>query len=158
MANITEEDLIFWRTINQKTKKLKHDTVPIKPSSSKKNCVSSQLPSDPVLPDRTVRSFDHLNVELISAKKAKKIIIEATIDLHGYTQLQAENAVCRFLYQSQLQNRRWVKIITGKSGVLFHFIPSLLKQNSAWTSGYLYARLNDGGAGALYVRIRRLGK
>lgn len=94
-------------------------------------------------------------VERLRQNKAKTVWPEAALDLHGLTKAQATLRVQRFFYESQRCNRSWVKVITGKSGILFTLAPQLLRENGPFVSGYLYARANDGGWGALYVRIRK---
>lgn len=94
-------------------------------------------------------------VERLRQNKAKTIWPEATLDLHGLTRAQATIQLQRFFFESQKQGRIWVKVITGKSGIFFALAPQFLRDNGPFVSGYLHARTNDGGTGALYVRIRR---
>lgn len=93
-------------------------------------------------------------VDRLLPRKAKSIVIEATLDLHGDTRAQAQEHLFQFLYRSQLLGKRWVRVITGKSGVLRQDVPGWLKENSPLVSGYTQAPDFDGGCGALYVRVR----
>ena len=96
----------------------------------------------------------HFGVDRILPKKTKSIVIEAFLDLHGDTRAQAKENLFQFLYKNQLLGRRWVRVITGKSGVLCQEVPSWLEEYSSLVSGYTQAPQQDGGRGALYVRIR----
>lgn len=87
--------------------------------------------------------------------------IEAAIDLHGMTQQRAFNALTGFLARSYKSGLRIVLVITGKGeageGVLKRRVPDWLARPelAAITNGYLGAHPAHGGAGALYVRLRR---
>lgn len=94
-------------------------------------------------------------VEKLKQKQAKKIFPKAMIDLHGHTRAESEVILKKLLYKSQICNFDWIKIITGKSGVLFDFVPELLAENAVFVSSYVYAGASDGGTGAIYVRIRK---
>ncbi|MDR0632572.1 MAG: Smr/MutS family protein [Holosporales bacterium] len=91
----------------------------------------------------------------LSNKKIKKGDIVAELDLHGYTLIQAEYAIRDFLYKNYMLGTTFVKIITGKSGVLCSRTPEFLRKYAKFASGYTHARRDDGDGGALYVRIRR---
>ncbi len=87
--------------------------------------------------------------------------IDARLDLHGLTQLQAYEKLSQFLEQAQLMGNRTILVITGKGtrgeGVLRKAVPLWLSEPSfsRFVSGYHEASLPHGGSGALYVRIRR---
>ena len=105
-----------------------------------------------------------------------KIIIEATLDLHGYRVDEARIELLRFLTNCQAQGLKTVLVITGKGKTNFtpdsfeHSINSkegtgrIKKSLSVWfdqmqfrelVSGYQPAHIRHGGAGAFYVKIRR---
>ena len=94
--------------------------------------------------------------------------IDARIDLHGLTQHQAHDRLRGFLYQAQARQHKLVLVITGKGGgsaraymdergVLRRMVPQWLSMPDLRTVviGYEEAHASHGGAGALYVRIRR---
>lgn len=99
--------------------------------------------------------------------------IEARIDLHGMTQSEAHAALRGFLVRAQGQGCRHVLVITGKGGdgegsgqgfghsqgrgILRRQVPLWLQLPEFRTcvAGF-DAAVGHGGAGALYVRIRRL--
>jgi len=96
--------------------------------------------------------------------KGKKEI-EARLDLHGMTQARAHRALSGFLHRAHGEGLTFVLIITGKGkigaeserGVLRRQVPQWLSQPEFRTLvvGFEEAHVGHGGAGALYVRIRR---
>ena len=92
------------------------------------------------------------------------IEIDARLDLHGMTQAQAHAALARFLRRAQHDGARFVLIITGKGGGEASDRGVLRRQVPLWLAmpefrdalvGFEEAHFAHGGAGALYVRIRR---
>lgn len=88
--------------------------------------------------------------------------IDAHIDLHGRTQVQAHRALRNFLINAQAAGNRYVLVITGKGrdqeqGILRRQVPLWLEAPDlrALVVGFNTAHSGHGGAGALYVRIRR---
>jgi DNA-nicking Smr family endonuclease len=95
--------------------------------------------------------------------------IDARIDLHGLTQLEAHAALLRFLRQARVQGARVVLIVTGKGsrrnemdfgterGVLKRQVPMWLSlpEFRQLIVGFEDAHVGHGGQGALYVRLRR---
>jgi DNA-nicking Smr family endonuclease len=89
-------------------------------------------------------------------------MIDARIDLHGRTQVQAHRALRRFLLAAQAAGHRYVLIITGKgrdqeAGVLRRQVPMWLEaaEFRELVVGFDTAHVGHGGSGALYVRVRR---
>lgn len=103
------------------------------------------------------------------ARVAKGTVgIDARIDLHGLTQQAAHARLRRFLAEAQEEDRRIVLVITGKGrpapepgsddrGVLRRMVPIWLAAPDLrpLVVGFEEAGRGHGGAGALYVRIRR---
>jgi DNA-nicking Smr family endonuclease len=95
--------------------------------------------------------------------------IDARIDLHGMTQVQAHAALLRFLHRAQAEGARFVLVITGKGapaapgavrgerGVLRRQVPLWLglPEFRGCVLGFDGAHIGHGGEGALYVRLRR---
>jgi DNA-nicking Smr family endonuclease len=93
--------------------------------------------------------------------------IDARIDLHGFTQTQAHGALLAFLQRAQADGVRIALVVTGKGtrkadeaherGVLKRQVPHWLSlpQFRPLVVGYEDAHLAHGGAGALYIRVRR---
>ncbi len=93
--------------------------------------------------------------------------IRERLDLHGKTKAQAHAGLVRFLRRAQTSGTRFVLVITGKGaeaehgsserGVLRRQVPLWLGQPElhAYVAGFEQAHIRHGGAGALYVRLRR---
>jgi DNA-nicking Smr family endonuclease len=93
--------------------------------------------------------------------------IDARIDLHGMTQASAHSALAHFLRRAQHDGARVVLVITGKGkvsadphaerGVLKRQVPLWLESPELrpLVVGFESANIGHGGAGALYVRMRR---
>ncbi len=89
--------------------------------------------------------------------------VEARLDLHGYTQDQAHEALDDFLGEAQGRSLRCVLVITGKGtttgagGVLRAQVPRWLNEpgNRARVLAFDYAQPKHGGLGAIYVLLRR---
>jgi DNA-nicking Smr family endonuclease len=83
--------------------------------------------------------------------------IEARLDLHGMTQAEAHDALARFIARGQAAGMRAVLVITGKSGVLHGAVPRWLEEgnNRARILASSRAQAQHGGAGALYILLRR---
>ena len=89
---------------------------------------------------------------------------EATLDLHGLTQAQAHARLLGFLRGAQSSGHGLVLVITGRGregdesrGVLRRLVPQWLGLESLRpiVVGFQEAGTRQGGAGALYVRLRR---
>ena len=95
--------------------------------------------------------------------KRKKInkyspVVGAELDLHGYYTEEAKNAVREFLDDAFSNKLSRVRIIVGKGnhsqekvGVLSDVVKTMLNQEGY---DYDYAKIQNGGEGALEVSIR----
>lgn len=88
---------------------------------------------------------------------------EAALDLHGYNQDEARVELERFVGRSFSSGLRCVLVITGRGlrsstgGVLKQAVPLWLSQlpHTNMLLGTATAQPKDGGAGALYLLLRR---
>jgi DNA-nicking Smr family endonuclease len=93
--------------------------------------------------------------------KRGQVAIELILDLHGQTQEEAHRNLAGFLIRSQAEGRRCVLVVTGKGepggGILRHMVPRWLNEggNRERVVAYTPAQRRHGGAGALYVLLRR---
>lgn len=93
----------------------------------------------------------------------RRLPIEDRIDLHGMDQDTAHGTLLAFLHRARAAGLRHVIVITGKgrggenSGVLRRAVPRWLGTEPFrdLVSGTREAARNDGGAGALYLKLRR---
>jgi DNA-nicking Smr family endonuclease len=93
--------------------------------------------------------------------------VDARIDLHGMRQERAHAALLAFLRHAQARGARIVLVVTGKGGeggdgrgVLRRMVPAWLGRTDLrhLVVGFDEAARRHGGAGALYVRLRRRGR
>jgi DNA-nicking Smr family endonuclease len=93
--------------------------------------------------------------------KRGQVTVEQTIDLHGLTQEQAHERLGRLLAEAQQSGLRCLLVVTGKGlahgGVLRHMVPRWLNEgpNRERVLAFAPAQPKHGGAGALYLLIRR---
>src|SRR5262245_8441663 len=89
---------------------------------------------------------------------------QAHLDLHGFTAAQARDAVDRFVLESFRDGRRCVLIVHGRGLNSKDQTPVLKERLKSWLAhgriakvvlAFATARPCDGGAGALYVLLRR---
>jgi DNA-nicking Smr family endonuclease len=101
---------------------------------------------------------------LIEALRRGDFGAQGQLDLHGMTQVEARDAVERFLTDSRRSGKRCVLIVHGRGLNSREQIPVLKQRVHEWLSqkrigklvlAFATARPQDGGAGALYVLLRR---
>jgi len=115
------------------------------------------------VPNRTAKaratSAPRQGLDRRTAQRLKRgqTAIEARLDLHGMTQDEAHAALDRFIAAALASGKRNLLVITGKSGVLHGLVPRWLEDgaNRARVLAFAQAHAPHGGAGALYVLLRR---
>lgn len=118
----------------------------------------SMIPKHPSTNLPLHHSFDHKTQKKIARGR---LPIEARIDLHGMTQEQAITALRRFIHMAHASDYRLVLVITGKGeagqGILRRRVPDWLSTGelASMVGGVQEAHIGHGGAGALYVRVKR---
>ena len=89
---------------------------------------------------------------------------QAHIDLHGLTRDPARDALVRFLAGARVQHQRCVLVVHGRghhsedaTPVLKPLVQRWLRRAplKEWVFAYCTARQVDGGAGAMYVLLRK---
>jgi DNA-nicking Smr family endonuclease len=108
---------------------------------------------------------DFSGIDRASAERLKRgrHPIEARLDLHGKTQAEAHHALAAFIHNSSEAGRRCVLVITGRGlgpsgpGVLKSAVPRWLEEVGLRRKilAIAPAQPRDGGAGALYLLLRR---
>lgn len=101
---------------------------------------------------------------LLRALRRGDFSLQGHLDLHGMTQVEARDAVERFLTESRRARKRCVLIVHGRGLHSKDSIPVLKERLKVWLSqkrigqmvlAFATARPHDGGAGAVYVLLRR---
>jgi len=111
-------------------------------------------------------ALDHFSgIDRANAERLKRGVqpIEARLDLHGKTQAEAHHALAAFIHTSYETGRRCVLVITGRGlgpsgpGVLKSSVPRWLEDVRLRRKilAIASAQPRDGGAGALYLLLRR---
>ena len=103
----------------------------------------------------------------------KKILKTKSIDLHGYTLDEANKKIEEFINKSFSENVYKLIIVTGKGlhsenekdpfvskdlGILKYSVPEFISNNKDLTSKIKEitdAKIEDGGAGAFYIYLKR---
>ena len=155
----------------------KAEPEPIKPKPSKSAPAKMEAPAALPKPKSPppIAPFDRKKVRKI---RSGQVDIEARIDLHGMRQDEAHMALVGFLHRCQGKGQRWVLVITGKGklsdqdddapfdmtrqrerGVLKRNVPRWLDEPElrGLVVSYTTAAPHHGGAGALYVHLRKRG-
>jgi DNA-nicking Smr family endonuclease len=117
-------------------------------------------PALPPLAPGTAAGVDRRSVDRL---RRGALEIEARLDLHGMTQAEAHRALDTFLERAQAAERRCVLVITGKGGrgsgdgILRAAVPRWLNEapNRGRLLAFAPAQTKHGGAGALYLLLRR---
>jgi DNA-nicking Smr family endonuclease len=122
------------------------------------------ISSDEKLPNKDI----NLNRKLLSKKRS--------IDLHGYTLEQANKAIEEFIKKSYIDGVNKLIVVTGKGlhsqnekdpyvskdlSILKYSVPEFLSTNKSLMN-IIYeikdAKIEDGGAGAFYIYLRKNNK
>ena len=170
--HLTDEDRVLWNLVARSARPLKGrpaETIapPAEEAKSGPRGAAEAGAAGAPLPPATPRKqhVSHALDEPTLGKLAKgRLPIEGRVDLHGLTQSEAHALLLSFLQRANEGGVRYVLVITGKGsggeGVLRRAVPAWLTTPPfrPLVSSYDHAARNHGGAGALYVRLRRHGR
>lgn len=105
-----------------------------------------------------------LDRKLLDRLKQGDYSVQSHLDLHGMSWEEAKEAVSAFLHRSRLDSVRCVLVVCGRGHHSKDKEPVLKNQLVRWMTrssasrtilAFCTARPHDGGAGALYVLLRR---
>jgi DNA-nicking Smr family endonuclease len=105
-----------------------------------------------------------LDRRILKRLRAGEFALQGHVDLHGKTREEAREAVARFLTASRRAGLRCVLIVHGRGNHSKDQIPVLKQSVRSWLErgqisrvvlAFTTARPHDGGAGAMYVLLRR---
>lgn len=133
-----------------------------------KKPVAKQTPKAPPAKPPAPRPADlrlgeRSGIDRSNARRLQRgqMALEDRLDLHGLSKEQAHRQLIAFISRAVQQNLRHVLVITGKGrdgqGVLRHEVPLWLKDAplAVYINAISQAQPQDGGAGALYIRLKR---
>ncbi len=104
---------------------------------------------------------------IVSRLRRGEFAVQGHIDLHGMTRDEAKRAVDDFLRRSRQAGKRCVLLVHGRGTHSKDQLPVLKEALKVWLStnrfgrhvlAFATARPADGGAGAIYVLLRRAGR
>jgi DNA-nicking Smr family endonuclease len=105
-----------------------------------------------------------IDARLLRSLRRGDFSVQGRLDLHGMTQVQAREAVDRFLTDSRRTGKRCVLIVHGRGLNSKDQVPVLKQSIREWLNqkrigktvlAFATARPQDGGTGAVYVLLRR---
>lgn len=174
IRRLSREELDLWARVRRAVRPLPHRRRPAaEPEEAAEPAVPSAAVPGAEAPAATaaaaapgVPPLSPLEPRMRRRLSGGRLEVDARIDLHGMRQSAAFEALVEFLRQSQRHGHRTVLVITGKGdpdagnsgrGVLRQSVPHWLARPEFRTFivGYEEAARRHGGAGALYVRLRR---
>lgn len=173
---LSEAELALWRQVARTVKPLagrapvepepeaaRPEPAPIAENVSPPAMLTPAWPAKPA-PPPLVPLDRRLRTQLRRGQQG----VEAVIDLHGLRQDEAHSALRGFLRLQQQRGARLVLVVTGKGiagevpygeerGILRRNVPHWLRLPDLrpLVLGFDEAEQRHGGAGALYIRLRR---
>ena len=180
--SLSDEERALWHTVTRaiaplrrrkakikETVEVEDVAAPAPPAKQARNAVKTAPPAAPVQRQAPpLAPLAPLGRRMKQKLGRGSTSIDDRIDLHGMTQAAAHAALARFLHRAQHDGARVVLVITGKGarpgsdphaerGVLKRQVPLWLESAELrpLVIGFESATIGHGGAGALYVRVRR---
>ena len=112
--------------------------------------------------------FTGINRKLEQRMSRGHVIIDDTLDLHGFTQDEAYTKLKAFLFKAKSKNNKIVLVITGKGltknqqnqdqerGILNKNLPIWLEKYefNDTVNGFRYSNQKHGGTGAYYILLK----
>ncbi|MEW5853949.1 MAG: Smr/MutS family protein [Myxococcota bacterium] len=108
-----------------------------------------------------------LDPRVMARLRAGEFSVQGYVDLHGRVVDEAYDELRGFLRRARLEARRCVLVVHGRGRHSKDRIPVLKEKVVQWLSrgamsrqvlAFCTARSHDGGAGAMYVLLRRKGE
>ncbi len=174
LRRLSDEEVELWLTVTRSVARRPGSVAPTLSRAKAEKPAKDQMPvtspvAAPALPHRSILpSLAPIERRARQRLARGKIEVDAAIDLHGLRQQEAHQALQSFLGRAQRDGAKIVLVVTGKGdrspaegfatgGVLRRSVPLWLRAPE-WRNmvvGFEEATRPHGGAGALYVRIRR---
>ena len=177
LRRLTDDEIELWLTVASTVARRPGSVLPPPPlvpraPASAVTVIPAPLLPAPPMPRPSLPPLAPLERKLKQKLSRGRITADAAIDLHGLRQGEAHIALLRFLDRHQRQGCKVVLVVTGKggrvredewgfgegtTGVLRRQVPLWLGMPDfrALVLGWEEAGRPHGGAGALYVRLRR---
>ena len=176
LRRLSEEEIALWAEVAKSVARRRGASLPaivVKPKPTPPSPKGATAPAS--APSEAPRSAPRqpplapLERRLKRDLSRGRAAVDSAIDLHGMNQAQAHQALRGFLVHMQARGAKLVIVVTGKGGkqaspvwadepgVLRRLVPQWLREADmrAVVVGFEEAGRAHGGAGALYVRLRR---
>jgi DNA-nicking Smr family endonuclease len=159
-----------WLEAVKSFKPIKHNNNHVNTNSNHKKIDFSKIQKHhnaDYLMKQTYEKYNSINFKGYFDKKVLKDInsghipVEKTLDLHNYTQKQAEEAFINFITNCFNNKIRYVLVVTGKGqnneGVLYQNFFSWVEDYRVkkFIVEYSKANIKHGGSGAFYLFLRK---
>lgn len=163
------EERKLWRESNRHTNRFAAEEEPDDEGEeeveAKAIAATSAQPQPRALPRKPANASLPTPLSALATREANKRFrsypIDATLDLHGATKLEALTRVQHFIHHQHRAHRRHVVIITGKGrggemGVLRTHLPQWLNEPPLrpLISAFAHARPEKGGTGVMHVLLK----
>jgi DNA-nicking Smr family endonuclease len=176
---LSRDERALWQAVARTIKPLGSRELIVEPANEPGGAKLAAATAAPALsrPSRqtlapTPPPIQPIERRLVRALQRGRRAADAVIDLHGMRQETAHSALRRFLVAEQARGASLVVVVTGKGaanpdgggdgerGVLRRQVPHWLRlpDMRSIVLGFENAGPRHGGAGALYVRLRRGGR
>ena len=130
--------------------------------------VSGEAPFDLADTDEFIEGrVPGLDPAVVRRLRRGEFAVQGHVDLHGMTRDEAKLAVTAFLKASRQSGKRCVLLVHGRGLHSRDQVPILKEALKSWLStarfgrhvlAFATAQPSDGGAGAVYVLLRRAGR
>ncbi len=168
---LSEEDRVLWTLVAKSTKPLKGTKVAAAPTPGPEpeaprqpqTFVAAMAATQQAPAPKRQLVAHALDKPTLQKLSKGKLPIEGRVDLHGMTQGEAHGLLLSFLQRAHAGGVRYVLVITGKGsssggeGILRRAVPSWLTTPPfrPLVSSHDVAARQHGGAGAIYIRLRK---
>lgn len=130
--------------------------------------VSGEAPFDIADSDEFIEGrVSGLDPTVVRKLRRGEFSVQGHLDLHGQSRAEAKDEVDRFLRRSREQGKRCVLLVHGRGLHSKDQVPVLKDALKTWlvtarfgkhVLAFATARPQDGGGGAIYVLLRKLGR
>ena len=178
LRRLSPEEIDLWLSVTRHVSPRPGSSVPAAEKAAPASIPARPKEAEPAPPQKSaiiarpaLPNLSDLDRRLRQKLARGQTPVDASIDLHGMRQQEAHAALHGFLQRAQRAGAKVALIVTGKgesrdefgmeaAGVLRRSVPHWLRAPE-WRSlvvGFDEASRQHGGAGALYVRLRRLDR
>jgi len=180
LRRLSEEEIALWIEVAKSVARRRGATLPTlaqpRPAAPAAAADAEAPPVGPIAAPRPPKAPNPPPLAPLERRLKRDLargraVVDSALDLHGMSQAEAHYALRGFLTQAQIQGFRLVIVITGKggrgrseevewfheTGVLRRLVPHWLREPDlrSVVLGFEEAGPGHGGAGALYVRLRK---